>query len=268
VAHLLLEAHLLHVKRRQADREQVEQRLTALLDDFDEKECGSACHCYYVSEAFMVLGRWEEAMQAMRRGVTMDDVRWSRLTMLMTRSFVQLHRGEVEAARVGLERYLQLYADWPGYHYAMLMPMPEFLQLTWRVRFGQDLALPEGLLERRKAAVAQGVGAQYDAPLLAGALQGLLAALAEDDLPSTREQLSDLRTLLGRDVGCIAETKVIRPHIGSMLTVLDGDLQLEAGDAEAAQRSYRRALERFPDDRWLKNKLVAAQQEGEASGQP
>jgi len=224
----LLDARLAHVaqsaQQRLVDGEdiQAERALaTEILDGPALPLCSSAPACYHRAEALFLVERWEQAEAVLTRGIDLPGDPWDQLTMRMSLAFLLLQRGEVEPAKALMQSYLDSYMAWEGCHFATLMPMPEYLGLTWRAHFGEPLEIPAAIASKRETARAQGVGGQYDIGVTLRSCGSLLEALAAEDPDAAGRYIEDLRILLARDIGCLSEAFVIRPHMVRTLDLLE-----------------------------------------------
>ena len=264
----LTEAHILAVAdflvqhdSSEATQAKMMKALKALVQDFRSQPRTTSEQYYHESEALMLLKRWDEATEAMERGIAANTRLWERLIMQMGLAFIRLHQNREGEAMGLMEEYVKLYSEWPGYHFAMRMPMTEFLQLTWRVRFGEDLAIPESVAARREAAQKAGVDVQFGTEETRQLLQAVIDADREGDAQTVIAGVSDLLVMLVRDRGCVTETSIVRPHILCMVMVLRSGYLQQMGDLDAALNDMVRAAALYPEDTWLQDKLQALQAE-------
>jgi tetratricopeptide (TPR) repeat protein len=236
-------------------------RLTSEVAAFHPGPSSRSTSWYHLSEALLLLHRNDEAMVAMRKGVeaaSQSDT-WERLTQLVTLAFLELHAGQLEAARADMMRYPEILLGWRSLHHGMLLPTLEYIELTLRVRFGETWPLPDGydaLVERAQRA---GVLEQYGSTELRRALRALVAAIDHADRARSEALVSDLMKVLIRDTGCISENAVIRPHLLSMLLAARGQALEADGDRAKASVAWQEAARIFPEDSWLsKNALRVA----------
>lgn len=235
-------------------RKRYEERLAALVERFRSSPRTTSAQLYHESEALMLLGRWDEAREAMRNGIEADTDRWHRLIMQMTLAYLLLHDGEQEQAFRLIREYVKLYASWEPFHFSQRMPMTEFLQVTWRARTGEPLPIPDQVATRREAARKAGVQVQFGVEDTLTTLQTVIRTLDEDDPDATLSAISDAVTLLVRDRGCVSETRVVKPAVVSSLMVIEGDIHQQHDRPQEASAAYHRALSTFPRDPWLLKK--------------
>ncbi len=233
------------------------EQLAMLLVPFDDQPCEASADCYRQSEALLLLERWAEARAVLERGIAKGDDPWEQLIMHKTLAFLLLHQGEEERARELFRSYLDAFADWGACHFAVLMPLPEYVALTSRAWLAEPLVVPERIEQTRQRARDQGVGGQYAVEENLATCQGLLAALEAGDSANAHARLDDLEVLLGRDYGCTSETVVARPHMVATVQLLRADLLAAEGDLDRARAQLEAALTLFPEDPVLTGRLEA-----------
>jgi tetratricopeptide (TPR) repeat protein len=255
------------------DKERPRRRedLSRLLAELRLDANASATSWYHRAEAELLLGRFDDAATSMSRGLDAplhkrridgrdfihDSEMWDRLTMELTLSFLEHGRGQPEAARALGRRYVEDWEAWKAVHHGKLLPSFEYLVLASRVRQAQDFELPYDYDEMLSAVTRQGVLEQFGSAELRTRLRALDLALKRGDDEKALPWISDLTTLLLRDLGCISENVVLRPHLLALLHVARGDIltrRAGGGATPEAHEAYEAARRLLPEDPWLRGK--------------
>ena len=210
---------------------------------------------YFISDALLLLNRTDDALKAMDAGILADTDTWDRLSLEMARAFILLHEGSPETAKQALHDYLNTYLAWTGCHFGMLMPVADYVRLTLKVRFDEDISLPPELEARREEALKREVRSPLGEEAISLTIRDLMAAADLGNTNMMARHIANLQTIFARDRGCIVETRIIKPHTLSMARILYGNALVAAGDESEAMMQYRLALEAYPADPWYQARL-------------
>lgn len=238
----------------EADRVRYREALARHLESVEALGPGPVTRLYHVAEAHLLLDQAGKAREAMEAGLGAPGDAWDRLILHMGLAFVVLHGGDEARARTLFSSYTANWLQWPGYHFAMRMPMLQFLEAVTRVRWGTPLPIPPQARSRAAAARAAGVKVQYGVEDTVARLDALFAAMDQGDDEAVLQGISDVLTLLARDQGCVVETRLVKPTVTAHLLWHKARLLERGGQPQAAEEARQAAREACPQDPWFRSK--------------